>query len=527
VGRDSPARQVVAGVRFGVLFLSAVLAALVGQIRSVALPLVLLIILAIVATLPLGSEAGRKLSPLVEAALAVAIIVTPNTLPEPLLPYLVVPPLAAGVESGFAFAACVSAVSAVGLAIPEWLLYGFSEPREYRSAAQWFGLGLATGAVGAWARREMRVAEVAAGSTYDAAHKLLSELREVTLTLPTCLDEVTLGQTLLGEVQARSPYDRAGLFTLGDLGQLLPTTLLGAYRLDWELDTPGSLWIQVRDHGTYACQAGSFSTPSTGSSAVLPLRLGGEIIGAVAIERDGPAWNRESLQWSQDAMDNAALQIDTGRLFSEIRAVATTQERHRLAREIHDGIAQEIASLGYAVDGIVANENDPAQRARITTLRSELSRIVSELRYSIFDLRSDMQAHSGLGAALSNYARQVGTSSGLTIHLLLDESNQRLGIETESELLRIAQEAVTNARRHSQAKNLWVTYRVSPPNALLRISDDGTGLGSPRIDSFGLDIMRERARRLGVELNIRERLGGGTVVEIALGSKSFASQSDD
>ena len=61
-------------------------------------------------------------------------------------------------------------------------------------------------------------------------------------------------------------------------------------------------------------------------------------------------------------------------------------------------------------------------------------------------------------------------------------------METETELLRIAQEATTNARRHSQARNLWVTCRVNPPDAYLRVADDGRGLGSPRIDSYGLTL---------------------------------------
>lgn len=104
------------------------------------------------------------------------------------------------------------------------------------------------------------------------------------------------------------------------------------------------------------------------------------------------------------------------------------------------------------------------------------------------------------------------------MHLVLDESTDRLSVETETELLRIAQEAITNARRHSRARNLWVTCRVNPPSAYMRVADDGRGLGSPRIDSYGLDIMRERAGRLGVDLSVRERRGGGTVIEIALGS---------
>jgi len=155
-------------------------------------------------------------------------------------------------------------------------------------------------------------------------------------------------------------------------------------------------------------------------------------------------------------------------------------------------------------------------------LRDELTRIVSELRLSIFDLRSDVQPSAGLGAALSSYVRSVGTGSGLTVHLVLDESPYRLPIEAETELLRVAQEAITNARRHARARNLWVTCRVDPPRAFLRVADDGKGLGTPRPDSYGLEIMRERTNRLGGSLTLRQRVGGGTVVEVTLGAGASA-----
>ena len=84
----------------------------------------------------------------------------------------------------------------------------------------------------------------------------------------------------------------------------------------------------------------------------------------------------------------------------------------------------------------------------------------------------------GLGTALSDYVRQVGASSGLTVHLVLDESPMRLPIDAETELLRIAQEAVTNARKHANAANLWVTCRIEPPSAYLAVEDDGGGSAS-------------------------------------------------
>jgi len=117
----------------------------------------------------------------------------------------------------------------------------------------------------------------------------------------------------------------------------------------------------------------------------------------------------------------------------------------------------------------------------------------------------------------------VGATSDLTVHLELDESPQRLRTESEAELLRIAQEAVTNVRKHASAANLWVTVRTAPPAALLRIEDDGLGLRAARADSYGMEIMRERAERLGATLTVSARPNGGTIVEVVLGGPDSAS----
>jgi signal transduction histidine kinase len=212
-----------------------------------------------------------------------------------------------------------------------------------------------------------------------------------------------------------------------------------------------------------------------------------------------------------------AMRLETALMFEDVRSVATAEERRRLAREIHDGIAQELASLGYLLDGMTPNGDGHANvTADLAKLRSEIRRIVSELRLSIFDLRSNMSAGSGLGDALSSYVREVGQRAGLIVHLVLDEGPRRLPASVEAELLRIAQEAVTNARKHSQAVNLWVTCVVDPPQAQIKVIDDGLGLGEAREDSYGLQIMAERAHRIGAHLMVTEREGGGTVVEVLL-----------
>jgi signal transduction histidine kinase len=103
--------------------------------------------------------------------------------------------------------------------------------------------------------------------------------------------------------------------------------------------------------------------------------------------------------------------------------------------------------------------------------------------------------------------------------VILDEAPDRLPISAEAELLRIAQEAITNARKHAGAEHLWVTCRVDPPFAHLRIEDDGRGLGDKRHDSFGLEVMRERAERLGGILEIGQREPRGTFVDVRLGER--------
>ncbi len=223
-------------------------------------------------------------------------------------------------------------------------------------------------------------------------------------------------------------------------------------------------------------------------------------------------------------VEGHSLRMDTALVFDEIRTMATADERQRLAREIHDGIAQEVASLGYVVDHLASTTRETAVAEGLRDLRSELSRVVADLRLSIFDLRSDVSATNGLGAALSDYVRQVGAKSDLTVHLTLNEAATRLSPAVEGELLRIAQEAITNARKHASAENLWVDCWTSPPQASLTVRDDGRGINGRRDDSYGISIMRERASRIDATLEISSETDDedarGTVVEVKVASAS-------
>jgi signal transduction histidine kinase len=368
---------------------------------------------------------------------------------------------------------------------------------------------------------------------YVVAHRLLDELRVVSRRLSSGLDPVEQSTTLLDDCLGSLPDARGTLLvqsngeSLISLAQRLDDTTWDA-RKDpivvrcWTTGEPASVTAASERPSLVATRP----TPSDTASVrcerwALPLRVGQRMVGVLALDVGVPLTDAQ-LEDVRALLDERALPLDTAMLFEEVRALATVEERHRLAREIHDGVAQELASLGYLVDDL-ALAPDASRAVGVAHVRSELTRIVDDLRLSIFDLRSQVSRTTGLGSVLAEYLREMGARSGTAIHLTLDETPGRLRPDVEEQLLRIVQEAVTNARKHSGAGNLWVSCRIRPPAADLTVEDDGAGLADCRSEGFGLSIMRERANRIGATVGISPRDGGGTRVSIALPLPKHAS----
>ena len=503
--------------RAAVLTLCWLIALASGALTELVIPLLALTGLAGIMSLPLRPT-WSAVSPMIEAALAASVVASVPSLPDPLLLYLLVPPLAAGLLRGVVATLVTSAITAASLVIVRGVAGSLGSVSDRAALIQWVGLGLAVGLVGAWGRWSTLRA-IAGSNEYLEANRLLTQLRDLARTLPTGFDEIGIAASLLTELRDEVGAEQAIVSGLTESGRLAPLASVGADRAMWGAGAPTGPWQEVLDRSG-AVMFTRRLDESAGHTMLAPLQLGSRCIGVVGVSRSTAPFSDDEQQLISQRVDDTALRLDTGRLFSDMRAWATVEERRRLSREIHDGIAQELAGLGFLVDELTRSTTDDATRSDLSDVRAEITRMVSELRLSIFDLRSQVEPSTGLGTALSDYVRQVGALAGLTVHLLLDEDVRRLGIETETELLRIAQEAITNARRHAQARNLWVELRVEPPHAFLQVSDDGIGLGSARDDSFGLEIMRERASRIGASLEFRPRGGGGTVVEAVLGELS-------
>jgi signal transduction histidine kinase len=465
------------------------------------------------------------LAMLTAETLAVALIMG-LTYPKSviLLPYLVVLPVLAGLFRRWPGVLATMAAQVIGIVVVPLATSGLDGAGQRTVLlAPWLLTNLGGGLLGVWARSH-GVAGLADGSEdyYESARQLLTQLRTVTRRLSAGLDSEGMAAALMDTMHERLDDSFDAVFVKMQDSLLVPLAYrgLGAQQMLAPNDPlVERCWAEMR-----AVQG---VVPAGRREArhrvLLPLRVGNRIFG-VAVSSSPEVASPDTVAALMTEVDAHSLRLDTALVFDEIRTLATADERQRLAREIHDGIAQEVASLGYAVDHMASTTADPVVARGLHDLRSELSRVVADLRLSIFDLRSDVTQTNGLGSALSDYVRQVGATSHLTVHLTLKEAPYRLAPAVEAELLRIAQEAVTNARKHAAAENLWVDCWTDPPRAGLVVRDDGTGMTGARTDSFGIAIMRERAQRIDATLDIRSDSsadpGRGTVVQVTVADKS-------
>ena len=448
-----------------------------------------------------------------EAVLAAAVLVLAAPVPEVAMVYLSAPAFLAGLRAGPRVVAVVALAEVAGV-LTATLRPGAAGSEILLLETPWVALAVVAGLLGSWVRRLETVSVDSHSSPYASAYRLLGQLRTITRELPGGLDLEVVSENVLSNTMAGLNGERAALLFRhdSDTPDLVaqrghdgfPATLVRdpLVKMSMGLRRPMQ---QPEPHGRSHHRF----------RVCLPLIVGQRAIGAVVV--DGPtAVSDAELAAVQQSLNDEALRLESAALFGDVKALATVEERHRLAREIHDGIAQEIASMGYLVDDLARYECNQRHQDGLVALRDELTRVVTELRLSIFDLRSGVSSNAGLGTVLGDYVRQVGKNSGMVVHMSLEESPQRLRLDVETELLRIAQEAVNNARKHSNGDNLWVTCRVEPPFAELRIEDDGRGAAAPRAEHYGLHTMKERAARINAVLTIGSRVGGGTVVSAVL-----------
>ena len=207
------------------------------------------------------------------------------------------------------------------------------------------------------------------------------------------------------------------------------------------------------------------------------------------------------------------------------RFAAILQERTRIARELHDTLAQGLAGVKFQIDTALATIADEPEVAResIRFAGSMVTSSLAEVRRSIWVLRAQAgKGENGLGSTVTESLRQLTAESPIDMHTRVSGLPRPLSPEVERNVLRIAHEAVTNAVRHAGARTLHVDLEFEGDGVRLRVRDDGRGfdpetyLRGTRGEHFGLLGISERAQSIGGELQVRSRPGGGTEIECRL-----------
>jgi len=218
---------------------------------------------------------------------------------------------------------------------------------------------------------------------------------------------------------------------------------------------------------------------------------------------------------------HAAIAITNARLYERTRELSILDERNRVALELHDAVSQKLFGLVLAAesaDTLLDTDLDAA-RVQLARLRELAQQALEELRDLILELRPPNLERDGLATTLRKHIELVRRLQPRAIELDLHVGGSFAADERrDSEVLRIAQEALQNALRHAQADRVVVRLGAADGVLELEVSDDGAGFDplSPELRSsrLGLSSMEERARRLGGRLEIRSAAGAGTTVRL-------------
>jgi len=253
-----------------------------------------------------------------------------------------------------------------------------------------------------------------------------------------------------------------------------------------------------------------------------PLRLGDDHIGAIHVStREERVFTADEADLLAGLATQAAVAIERARLSEEVRSLAAVQERERLAREMHDGLAQELGLLHMKLQGALARSADaPAVAEDLREMVHITESAYEGVRQSIFGLRTYVSRGLGLVPTLTEYLHEFSAHNGLAVELEADGGPLGpIPPATEVQAVRIIQEALMNVRKHAAAERARV--RLQRDGAWLRVTVEDDGVGWDRLASkaglhFGLQMMRERAESLGGRVEIEAAPGHGTRVVATL-----------
>lgn len=278
-----------------------------------------------------------------------------------------------------------------------------------------------------------------------------------------------------------------------------------------------AVWITL--FSAITCVA--YVTLSTGMGAIAaPIYIAGYIFFAVFAQQTARAEAaRAESQSLLEQLQEAHRQLQEYSLQAE--ELAVSQERNRLAREMHDTLGHRltVASVQLqAIERLIATDPERATQLTITA-REQVREALADLRRTVATLRAPLEADLALEPALKRLSTSFEQATGISVELSLPERTLDLPLAQRQALYRSAQEGLTNVQKHAQATHAWLALAPQEAAITLTVRDDGVGINGiagHESAGFGLRGLRERTSQLNGSFSIETEAGGGTQLMVTL-----------
>ncbi|MET8949204.1 GAF domain-containing sensor histidine kinase [Streptomyces sp. NPDC004533] len=258
----------------------------------------------------------------------------------------------------------------------------------------------------------------------------------------------------------------------------------------------------------------------------LPIRDGDETIGALFLankrcprQEGGCGFTEDDVELLSILAQHAAIALTNARLYERSRELTIAEERSRLAHELHDAVSQKLFSLRLTAQAAAAlvHRNPARAKGELQQVASLAAEAADELRAAVVELRPAALDEDGLVNTLRTQVQVLDRAHTARV-TFVGLGVRALPAAQEEALLRVAQEALHNALRHSGAQRVEVTLEKRGPGAVLRVTDDGGGFEPQAVRRagrhLGLVSMRDRASGVGGTLTVESAPGKGTTIEM-------------
>lgn len=253
--------------------------------------------------------------------------------------------------------------------------------------------------------------------------------------------------------------------------------------------------------------------------ACIPLLSGETLMGVMSVAtRSAEPFDERSVELLTAVGAWAGLAIENARLHANARRLAVLEERERIGMDLHDGIIQSMYAVGLILEGalLACDENPQAAKEQINRAINGLNQAIRDIRSYILDLKPRQLGNEGLLNGIKRLIAEYRANTFSEVRLSASASDLKDLPQTQSHaLFHICQEALANAAKHANAKNVQIALWTTEERVLMEIHDDGKGFDMEHMQfsiGHGLANMQTRAHAVGGDIDISSSNGGGTTV---------------